>query len=205
MKEVETEGKTLEEALKKAQLILEVPLEDIEYEIIEMGKEGILGIGAKPYRIYARIRKRPEDILEEFLRNILKKMELKFKIKKVKKDNNILLSVEGENLGRIIGYNGKTLSALEFILRLYGARLGIQGVITLDIDHYRERREFQLINLAKKIAKRVKEEKRKIALNPLPARERRIIHIALQEDPFVYTYSEGEEPKRRVIIAPKDV
>ncbi|MEM4625767.1 MAG: helix-turn-helix domain-containing protein [Candidatus Pacearchaeota archaeon] len=146
-----------------------------------------------------------EEDLEEFLRNILKKMELKFKIKKVKKDNNILLSVEGENLGRIIGYNGKTLSALEFILRLYGARLGIQGVITLDIDHYRERREFQLINLAKKIAKRVKEEKRKIALNPLPARERRIIHIALQEDPFVYTYSEGEEPKRRVIIAPKDV
>ncbi|MCS7202629.1 MAG: Jag N-terminal domain-containing protein [Dictyoglomus sp.] len=204
MKEVETEGKTLEEALKKAQLILEVPLEEIEYEILEIGKEGILGIGAKPYRVYARIKKKADDILEEFLKNILKRMELKVRIKKIKKDNNILFSVEGENLGRIIGYNGRTLSALEFILRLYGAKLGIQEIITLDIDHYRERREFQLINLAKKIAKRVKEEKRKIALNPLPARERRIIHIALQEDPFVYTYSEGEEPKRRVIIAPRE-
>ncbi len=205
MKEVETEGKTLEDALRKAQIILEVPLEDIEYEVLEVGKEGILGIGSKPYRIYARIKKRSEDILEDFLRNILKKMELNFKIKKIKKDNNILLSVEGENLGRIIGYNGKTLSAIEFILRLYGAKLGIHEIITLDIDHYRERKEAQLVNLAKKIARRVKEEKRKIALNPLPARERRIIHLALQEDPFVYTYSEGEEPKRRVIIAPKEL
>jgi spoIIIJ-associated protein len=203
MKEVETEGKTLEEALRKAEEILEIPLENIEYRILEMGREGILGIGAKPYRIFAWIKRNPEELLEDFLKNLFRKMDFKVRIKRVRKDNTILLNVEGENLGRIIGYNGKTLSAIEFILRLYASKIGIKDIVTLDIDHYRERREIYLINLAKKIAKRVREQNKPIALSPLPARERRIIHTTLQNDPYVYTYSEGEEPRRRVVIAPK--
>lgn len=204
MKEVETEGKTLDEALKKAQMILEVPLENIEYKILEVGRERILGIGSKPYRIYAWIKKSPEERLGEFLKGIFRRMEIRVKIREKRKENNIIFSIEGENLGKIIGYNGKNLSALEFILRLYASKIGIKEIITLDIDHYRERRENYLVNLAQKLAKKVREEKRQIALNPLPARERRIIHIALQEDPYVCTFSEGEEPNRRVIIAPKE-
>lgn len=204
MKEVETEGRTLDEALRKAQMVLEVPLEDIDYKILEMGKDGILGIGARPYRIYAWVKKKPEEILEEFLKGIFRRMNIRVRIKGIKKENNIIFSIEGENLGRLIGYNGKNLSALEFILRLYASKIGIKEIISLDIDHYRERKENYLINLAKKLAKKVKEEKKQIALKPLPARERRIIHIALQEDPYVYTFSEGEEPNRRVIIAPKE-
>ncbi|MGB9856883.1 MAG: RNA-binding cell elongation regulator Jag/EloR [Dictyoglomaceae bacterium] len=204
MKEVETEGRTLDEALKKAQMVLGVPLEDIDYKILEMGKDGILGIGARPYRIYAWIKKKPEEMLEEFLKGILRRMNIRVRIKEIKKENNIIFSIEGENLGRLIGYNGKNLSALELILKLYASKIGIKEIISLDIDHYRERRENYLINLAKKLAKRVKEEKKQIALKPLPARERRIIHIALQEDPYVYTFSEGEDPNRRVIIAPKE-
>ncbi|PMQ01921.1 MAG: protein jag [Dictyoglomus sp. NZ13-RE01] len=203
MKEVETEGKTLQDALRKAQIILEVPLEEIEYKILEVGREGILGVGAKPYRIFAWVKKKEEESLIEFVKNLLKKMNIKAKVNSHKKDF-LLVSIEGENLGRLIGYNGKNLSAFELILRIYAQRIGIKEKVVLDIDHYKERREAYLVNLANKLAKKVEEKKEPISLRPLPARERRIIHLALQNNPKVYTYSVGEEPNRYVVIAPKE-
>lgn len=204
MKEIETEGKTLEEALLKAKAFLEVPLDKIEYKILEYGREGILGIGARPFRITAWIKEEPEDLLRKFIKDILARLEVKAKIRVLKENDSIKISIEGENLGELIGPGGKTLSSLEFILRIFAAKNQIFKIIMLDIDHYRERKEKYLSELAKKIAQRVKKEKREYYLKPMNARDRRIIHITLQDDPEVITYSVGEEPERRVVIAPKE-
>lgn len=204
MKEIETEGKTLEEALLKAKAFLEVPLDKIEYKILEYGREGILGIGARPFRITAWIKEEPEDLLRRFIKDILARLEVKAKIRVLKENDSIKISIEGENLGELIGPGGKTLSSLEFILRIFAAKNQIFKIIMLDIDHYRERKEKYLSELAKKIAQRVKKEKREYYLKPMNARDRRIIHITLQDDPEVITYSVGEEPERRVVIAPKE-
>lgn len=203
MKEIEIEGKTLEEALNKAKAFLNAPLDKIEYKVLEYGREGILGIGARPFRISAWIKKDPEDTLKKFIKEILTKLGLKAKIKTIKEEGNIKVSIEGENLGELIGPKGKTLSSLEFILRVFAAKNQISEIVTLDIDHYRERKEKYLSELAKRVAQRVKKEKREYKLKPMGARERRIIHIALQNDPEVITYSIGEEPERRVVIAPR--
>ncbi|HOJ93338.1 MAG TPA: RNA-binding cell elongation regulator Jag/EloR [Dictyoglomaceae bacterium] len=203
MREIETEGKTLEEALSKAEEFLNVPLEEIDYKILEYGREGILGIGTKPYRIYAKIKNSNENLLKDFLQEILKRLDVNAKIKVQKEEDHIKLSIEGENLGDLIGSSGKTLASLEFIIRLYASKNQITDVISLDIDHYRERKEKYLETLAQKVASKVKIEKTEYKFPPMTARERRIIHLTLQDDPDVTTYSEGEEPERRVIIAPK--
>jgi len=204
MKEIETEGKTLEEALLKAKSVLEVPLDKIEYKVLEYGREGILGIGARPFRILAWIRKDPEDVLRNFLKELLWRLNLRARIRMIKEEGHIKISLEGENLGELIGPGGRTLLSLEFILRLFAAKNQITETIILDVDHYRERKEKYLSNLAKKIAERVKKEKKEFHLKPMSSRERRIIHITLQDDPDVITYSIGEEPERRVVIAPKE-
>uniref|UniRef100_A0A7C3MJQ8 RNA-binding protein KhpB n=1 Tax=Dictyoglomus thermophilum TaxID=14 RepID=A0A7C3MJQ8_DICTH len=204
MKEIEIEGKTLEDALLKAKEILEVPLDKIDYKIIEYGREGILGIGARPFRIYAWIKEIPEDILRNFIKEILKMLNVKAKIKILKEEGNIKISIEGDNLGELIGPAGRTLSSLEYIIRLYASKMQITDIITLDIDHYRERREKYLEELAKKIAAKVKKEKKEYKLKPMTPKERRIIHLTLQNDPDVITYSEGEDPYRYVVIAPKE-
>jgi len=204
MKEIETEGKTLEDALLKAKSVLEVPLDKIDYKILEYGREGILGIGSKPFRILAWIKKDPEDVLRSFLGNVLNKLNLKARIKITREEGYIKINLEGENLGELIGPGGRTLSSLEFILRLFAAKNQISEIVILDIDHYRERKEKYLSNLAKKIAEKVKKEKKEFHLKPMSSRERRIIHITLQDDPDVITYSIGEEPERRVVIAPKE-
>lgn len=204
MKEIETEGKTLEDALLKAKSVLEVPLDKIDYKILEYGREGILGIGSKPFRILAWIKKDPEDVLRSFLGNVLNKLNLKARIKITREEGYIKINLEGENLGELIGPGGRTLSSLEFVLRLFAAKNQISEIIILDIDHYRERKEKYLSNLAKKIAEKVKKEKKEFHLKPMNSRERRVIHLTLQNDPDVITYSVGEEPERRVVIAPKE-
>lgn len=204
MKEIETEGKTLEDALLKAKSVLEVPLDKIDYKILEYGREGILGIGSKPFRILAWIRKDPEDVFRSFLGNVLSRLNLKARIKITREEGYIKINLEGENLGELIGPGGRTLSSLEFILRLFAVKNQISEIVILDIDHYRERKEKYLSNLAKKIAEKVKKEKKEFHLKPMNSRERRVIHLTLQNDPDVITYSVGEEPERRVVIAPKE-
>ncbi len=204
MKEIEIEGKTLEDALLKAKEILEVPLDKIDYKIIEYGREGILGIGARPFRISAWIKELPEDILRNFIKEILKRLNVKGRIKISKEEGNIKISIEGDNLGELIGPAGRTLSSLEYIIRLYASKMQITDIITVDIDHYREGRERYLEELAKKVASKVKKEKKEYKLKPMTPKERRIIHLTLQDDPDVITYSEGEDPERYVVIAPKE-
>ncbi len=118
-------------------------------------------------------------------------------------EEEIVLNVQGEDLGIIIGAAGQTLNALQFVLNLMVNRGGRRRRLTVDAEGYRERRRVKLEELARDHAQRAKSEHRPVILEGLRAAERRIIHTALQHDPGVVTYSEGEEPNRRLIITPR--
>lgn len=118
-------------------------------------------------------------------------------------EEEITLNVQGEDLGIIIGAAGQTLNSLQFVLNLMVNRGGRRRRLTIDAEGYRERRRVKLEELARDHAQRAKSEHRPVILEGLRAAERRIIHTALQHDPGVVTYSEGEEPNRRLIITPR--
>lgn len=138
------------------------------------------------------------------IQSVMDKMGLKTKVDKNRIDGNDVYSIQGEDLGVLIGKHGQTLEALQFVVNLIVLRnTGSKKKITLDVEGYRSRREKSLRELAKRLADKVKRDKRKVVLEPMLPSERRIIHLTLQRNPHVYTYSQGEEPMRKVIISPK--
>ena len=117
----------------------------------------------------------------------------------------INLSIDGKEAGYLVGKNGEVLNSLQYLINLVAKQQLANGVrVTLDGNDYRKKRAEALTNLASKIAEKVRERGEEAVLEALPAFERRVIHKALQEIEGVTTYSEGEEPDRRVVIAPLD-
>lgn len=146
----------------------------------------------------------PEQKGREFLQKIFEEMKLNVKIDVVKKDNYLTFNLTGENLGILIGRRGDTLDALQFLLNLVINEKNssrVKGII--DVENYRQKREETLIGLSHKLAAKARKTGQKVVLEPMNPQERRIIHIALQDDKRVTTYSEGEEPYRKVVIVPE--
>lgn len=128
-------------------------------------------------------------------------LDIEIKIKEV--DNNLFVNLYGKNIGLLIGYRGETLDSLQYLVNLVVNKEHEEGKykrVVLDTENYRAKREETLRRLAFKIGKRVKEEHKSFKLEPMNPYERRIIHSALQNDKYVRTYSEGEEPHRRVVV-----
>lgn len=148
----------------------------------------------------------PSDTAVEFIYQVLKQMELKADISAevVEEEETIYIDIEGEDMGSLIGKRGQTLDALQYLTSLVVNRVcGKYYKIKLDTENYRARRKETLENLAKNIAMKVKKTHRSVALEPMNPYERRIIHAALQNDKYVETHSEGEEPYRKVIVSMK--
>lgn len=145
-----------------------------------------------------------EQLGRDFLQKIFDEMQLNVQVDVVKKDNYLTFNLSGENLGILIGRRGDTLDALQFLLNLVindKAYSKIKGII--DVENYRQKREETLIGLSHKLANKAKKTGQKVVLEPMNPQERRIIHMALQDDYRVTTYSEGEEPYRKVVIVPE--
>ena len=141
---------------------------------------------------------------EKIINRMLELMNLKADIEKSRSNGNDLYSINGTDLGVLIGKHGQTLEALQFIINLIILRkTESKKKITIDVEGYRARREKSLRELARRLAEKAKRERRKVVLEPMLPSERRIIHITLQKNPYISTYSQGEEPMRRVIISPK--
>ena len=146
----------------------------------------------------------PEEKGREFLQKIFDEMKLNVKIDVIKKENYLTFNLTGENLGILIGRRGDTLDALQFLLNLVINEKNssrVKGII--DVENYRQKREETLIGLSYKLAAKARKTGQKVVLEPMNPQERRIIHIALQDDKRVTTYSEGEEPYRKVVIVPE--
>jgi len=204
VKEVTASGQTVEEAVQSALEQLNLSKDQVEIEIIDEGKKGFLGIFGSS-RAVVKVKEKKNLILEAqtFIENIAKNMGVDVEISKVEQDNHVTFHLSGENIALLIGKRGKTLNSLQYLTHLVLNKNGGQYYsVTVDAEGYRERRKETLIDLAHKMSDKAIRINRKVALEPMPAFERKIIHSALQESNEVTTYSDGVEPHRHIVIKP---
>ena len=203
MEFIEVSAKTVDDAITEASIKLGTTSDKIEVEVIEKGSTGFLGIKSKPAIIKARKKNDTVDNIREFLENVFSamNMEVTIDIKKAEDDKVYEVELSGKEMGLLIGKRGQTLDSLQYLTNL-AVNKHSDGYIKvkLDTEDYRQRRKDTLENLAKNIAYKVKRSRRSVALEPMNPYERRIIHSALQNDRFVSTKSEGEEPFRHVVV-----
>ena len=270
---IRVSAKTVDDAITEALIQLGVTSDRLEYEVIEKGSAGFLGIGMKQAVIEARRKPEPKEekieepvveepvkaepkkvetvqpqkaaaekkadepqkaafekavekevkeevkketklvevqpqtieAVEDFLKNTMKAMDMEVELKtEIDQDVALCVDMSGEHMGILIGKRGQTLDSLQYLANRV-ANKHQEGYVRvkLDTENYRARREETLRHLAKNIAHKVKRNRRPVALEPMNPYERRIIHSALQSDPYVMTHSEGEEPFRKVVITLK--
>ena len=270
---IRVSAKTVDDAITEALIQLGVTSDRLEYEVIEKGSAGFLGIGMKQAVIEARRKPEPQEekveepvveepvkaepkkveavqpqkaaaekkadepqkaafekavekevkeevkketklvevqpqtieAVEDFLKNTMKAMDMEVELKtEIDQDGALCVDMSGEHMGILIGKRGQTLDSLQYLANRV-ANKHQEGYVRvkLDTENYRARREETLRHLAKNIAHKVKRNRRPVALEPMNPYERRIIHSALQSDPYVMTHSEGEEPFRKVVITLK--
>lgn len=196
-------GKTVEEAIQNALKELNLTEDKVDIKIIDEGSKGLFKIfKGKDARIEVTIKEDYKEDARKFLRDVLNSMGVLAEIK-IKEENNVLkINLIGPNMGLIIGYRGETLDSLQYLVSLVVNRNneGPYKRVNLDTENYRAKREETLKRLAGKIALKVKKTNKPVRLEPMNPYERRIIHSALQNDSSIVTYSEGEEPYRKVVV-----
>ena len=206
MEFVEFRGKTVDDAITNALVSLGTTSDQIEYEVIEKGSNGILGFGSKDAVIKVAKKSTPEDVVKDFLTEVFDKMNLEVEIitKFDEIEGVIDIELKGPEMGVLIGKRGQTLDSLLYLTNLAVNRKSDNYLrVKIDTEDYRRRRKETLENLAKNMAYKVKRTKRPVSLEAMNPYERRIIHSALQNDKYVVTHSEGEEPYRHVVITLK--
>lgn len=224
MESIEISGKTVEDAIQRAVQKLGIARDMLKYTVIKEGKPGILGIGSEEARILVESSEttieagsendatgRAQEILEELLKYMGFKAEVK-REKPLADENNgnppaITFNITGDDdVGILIGRHGQTMSTLQYLLRIMIARqIQSPPSVTIDVDGYKQRRYESLKATAVRLAEQVKTRKTPFTLEPMPPFERRIIHVALADDPNVTTQSVGEGENRKVVIMPKSM
>ena len=236
MEYMEFKGKTKNDAITEACRHFSIPSDKLDYEVIEEGKTGFLGMGAKPAVIKARVKEENTEVIEpvklsetpiiasvqtaaekiegidveaaakKFLNDVFAAMGITVVISTKYNDSLKSLEVDlsGDEMGVLIGKRGQTLDSLQYLISLVVNKGTSEYIrVKVDTENYRQRRRETLENLAKNIAYKVKKTRKPVSLEPMNPYERRIIHSALQNDKYVTTHSEGEEPFRRVVVTPK--
>ena len=203
------EGKNVDDAITNACQELGITSDKLDYEVVEEGGSGFLGLGKKAAVIKARKKGDVDEIAADFLNKVFDAMELTVKLDVNVEDQvneqTINIDIVGDDMGVLIGKRGQTLDSLQYLTSLIVNKESDDKFsrVRLDTENYRERRQQTLENLAKNIAKKVKRIKKPVALEPMNPYERRIIHSALQNDKYCTTRSEGEEPYRHVVVVLK--
>ena len=193
MEYIEISAKSVNDAITEACQKFVVTSDKLDYVVIDEGSSGFLGIGSKPAIIKARVKCTIPDKAEDFLKEVFDAMNL-----------IVNIDLSGDEMGVLIGKRGQTLDSLQYLVSLVVNKDSEDYIrVKVDTENYRKRRKDTLENLAKNIAYKVKRTKRPVSLEPMNPYERRIIHSALQNDKFVTTHSEGEEPFRRVVVTLK--
>ena len=204
---IEVSAKTVSDAITEACQKLGVTSDKLDYEVVEEGSSGFLGIGAKSAVIKSSVKKSSvEEVARVFLNDVFQamNMEVVIAIKYNEEEKNMDIELSGNEMGVLIGKRGQTLDSLQYLVSLVVNKESEEYIhVKVDTENYRQRRKETLENLAKNIAYKVKRTKRSVSLEPMNPYERRIIHSALQNDKYVTTHSEGEEPFRRVVVTLK--
>ena len=204
---IEFTGKTVDDALTNALVELGVTSDQIDYEVLEKGSSGFLGFNSKPAKIKARKKYTVVDHIRNFLSQVFDAMGLEVEIlinASAEEENVYDVELKGAEMGVLIGKRGQTLDSLQYLTNLaINKHSDTYTRVKLDTEDYRKRRKDTLENLAKNIAYKVKRTKKAVSLEPMNPFERRVIHSALQNDRYVSTHSEGDEPYRHVVITLK--
>ncbi len=254
----EYSAKTVDDAITNATMDLGVTSDKLDYEVIDKGSAGFIGIGSRPAKIKARVKSEASDIVNEIKEKVVKEVKAEKPVKEEKtvvaketkvekpvvnnevkaerkastlsneeiektskeflnkvfaamglnveitvtfEEDSVNVDLAGDDMGMLIGKRGQTLDSLQYLLSLV-INKNNEGYlrVKLDTENYRERRRKTLENLAKNIAFKVKRTKRPVSLEPMNPYERRVIHSTLQNDKYVFTKSEGEEPYRHVVV-----
>ncbi len=206
MEYIEVSAKTVNDAITEACQKLGVTSDKLDYQLIEEGTNGFLGIGAKPAIIKAAVKCSIEDNAKIFLNDVFEAMKLKVvvTVKYDETERTMDIDLSGDEMGVLIGKRGQTLDSLQYLVSLVVNKDAENYIrVKVDTENYRQRRKDTLENLAKNISYKVKRTKRAVSLEPMNPYERSIIHSALQNDKYVSTHSEGEEPFRRVVVTLK--
>ena len=207
MREIIATGKDTEQAIEAGLLELNVSREDVKIEILETSNKGLFGLfGQKDAKVKIIVESDNGDVVvktEEFILGVLSKMGITASAQiEIKENNRIEISLEGENMGMVIGRRGETLDALQHVVQLYvNKEFETFYKVTVDTEDYRAKREEALTQLAHGLAKRVIRTRKEVVLEPMKPYERRMIHTALQNYNKVKTHSIGEEPNRKLVVS----
>ncbi|MCD6391789.1 MAG: protein jag [Dehalococcoidia bacterium] len=210
MEEIEVAAATVEQAIEQAEAQLGLSRDQFEVEVVRRGTSGILGVGSKEalIRVTPLVRARPKpaekdviQVVTEVLDTLLGLLGVKGKVEVLSDDIPLAFDIEGDDLGILIGRQGQTLACLEYITKLMVVgRLKTWLPLTVDVAGYKKRRRDSLQRLALHLAEQVKSRGRAITMEPMPADERRIIHLTLADNPDVTTQSIGEGENRKVVV-----
>lgn len=206
MEFIEISAKNVDDAITQATVQLGITSDQLEYEVLDKGSTGFLGIGSKNAVIKARKKFSIDENVVEFLSSIFDAMKMEVEILVAVNEEEHIIEVElkGDDMGILIGKRGQTLDSLQYLTNLaINKHYDEYYKVKIDTEDYRKRRKETLENLAKNIAYKVKRTKRPVSLEPMNPFERRIIHSALQNDRYVTTHSEGDEPYRHVVVTLK--
>lgn len=203
----EFEGKSTEEAIENACAHFQVSPEQLEIEIISVGSHGIFGLGGRKAKIRAALQEESEELLltsaREILEKLLERMRENATVRAQQEEDRISLSIDTDDAGLLIGKQGQTLDALQYLVTKMVAKKSRRKVrIAIDVEAYRARHNEALANLALKYGEKVRRSGKPITLNPMNPYDRRIVHMALQGDKDLKTTSRGEGLYKKVVISP---
>jgi spoIIIJ-associated protein len=208
MDTIEITAGTVEQAIEKAEAQLGLSRDQFEVEVIREGRTGILGVGGREAVIRVSSTGLPEEdaisLVTEILDKLLGLMDMEGTVEVLSAEVPLQLNVKGDDLGILIGRRGQTLGALEYVTKLMVVqRMKTWIPLTVDVAGYKKHRHESLQKLALYLAEQVKSKRRAVPMEPMPADERRVIHLALADHPDVRTESMGEGENRKVVILPR--
>ena len=205
MKKLLASGKTIEDAVRSGLAQLGVKEDRVNVKVLEQPSKGLFGlIGAKEAKVELELL--PDGVEEAiaFLREVSGAMELTVSVERVDENDAVRINITGSDLGILIGRRGQTLDSLQYLTNIVANRHSDRYLrIVLDAEQFRERRRQTLEALSERMAMKVVRTRKEVVLEPMTSQERKIIHARLQSNPNVKTYSQGDEPNRRIVIALK--
>jgi len=205
VKKLQVSGKSVEEAVRNGLSQLGVGEDRVKVAVLEQPSKGLFGlIGAKEARVELELLPDGIDEATAFLREVSAAMGLNVTVEREDEADAVRLNVQGSDLGLLIGRRGQTLDSLQYLVNIVANRHSDRHLrIVLDAEQFRERRRQTLEALAGRMAMRVVKTRKEVVLEPMTSQERKIIHTRLQGRTDVDTYSQGNEPNRRIVIALK--
>lgn len=204
MRQVETSGRTVEEAVDRALTELGAEADDVAIEVLDAGTRGMLGLGAREARVRATLKEGAAAVAHHMAERLVRAMGFAATVRAREAADAVTVEIRGQDLGALIGRHGTTLESIELLLGLMVAKAsGLRSRVIVDVEGYWERRREWLEKMAQQTADHVQRDGRPIMMAPMPARERRVVHTVLADHPAVVTASSGEGPDRRITVSPR--